>query len=216
MTLEFLAPAPGGATAASPLEPCTAAAGARFAERDGWRVAIDYGDPEGELAARRQGVAIADRSALGKLELQGDPERIQGTVDRVGLDAGFVWRSSPDRALVVCEPAARGGLIADLDRDGTTLVDLSAGLAAIELSGPFARDLLERLTALDVRPEGFPVGEVRAGAVARVSAVLARVDEDAYLLLVSSPQAPDAWEMALDVGAGLGLRPVGEEARSRA
>jgi sarcosine oxidase subunit alpha len=216
MTLEFLSPAAGGATAASPLEPWTAAAGARFEERDGWRVAIDYGDPEAESAARREGVAIADRSALGKLELQGGRERIDGVLDGVRLDSGFVWRSSPDRALVVCEPAARAGLITELDGDGTTLVDLSAGLAAIELGGPLARELLERLTALDVRPEGFAAGEVRAGVVARVPAALARIDEHAYLLLVASPQAPDVWEMVLDVGAGLGLRPVGEEARPRA
>lgn len=211
-SLEFLSPAAG---AASPLEPFAAAAGARFAERDGWRVATDYGEPEAEAAARREAATIRDRSALGKLELQGAPEAVSAALDGAG-DALLVWRSSPDRAVVVCEPAARAALLERLDAPGVLLVDQTAGLAAIELAGPSARDLLERLTALDVRPAAFPTGTVLAGVVARVPAALARTGEDEYLVLVAAPQAPDAWEMATDVGAPVGLRPAGEEARARA
>jgi heterotetrameric sarcosine oxidase gamma subunit len=212
VSLEFLSPAAG---ASSPLEPFAAAAGARFGERDGWRVVTDYGDPEAEATARREGVTVSDRSALGKLELQGAPEAVTEAIDGAG-DAALVWRSSPDRAVVVCEPGDRAGLLDRLEAPGVTLVDQTAGLAAIELAGPRARDLLERLTALDVRPAAFPAGTVIAGVVARVPAALARTGDDEYLVLVASPQAPDAWQMAIDVGAPLGLRPAGEEARARA
>lgn len=216
MTLDFLSPAAG---AASPLEPFAAATGARFEERDGWRVATDYGDPEAEAAARREGVTVADRTALGKLELQGAPDAVSAALEagaRSAIEATLVWRSSPDRAVVVCEPADRAALLDQLEADGVTLVDQTAGLAAIELAGPKARELLERLTALDVRPAVIPTGAVSAGIVARVPAALARTGDDEYLLLVAAPQAPDAWEMVTDVGVPLGLTPAGEEARASA
>jgi aminomethyltransferase len=212
MTLEFLSPAAG---AASPLAPLAAAAGARFAERDGWRIATDYGDPEAEAAARREGVTVCDRSALGKLELQGAPDAVSHALDGAG-EAMLVYRSSPDRAVVVCEPGDRAALLDRLQADGLLLVDQTAGLAAIELAGPRARDLLERLTSIDLRPAAFGTGDARAGVVARVPAALARTGEDEYLVLVAAPQAPDAWQMVSDVGAPLGLRPAGEEARARA
>jgi heterotetrameric sarcosine oxidase gamma subunit len=233
VTLGFLSPvASQQVPASSPLEPWLSAAGARLEVRDGWRVATSFGDVPAEVAACREGIAVSDRSAMGKLELQARPDVLEAALERVAgdappaggsaaLDDGFLWRSSPDRALAVCEPAAGPRLLGLLEeaceRAGpATLVDLTAGLVAIELSGPRALELLERLTALDVRPAAFAPGEARAGEVARVPAALARTEDEGYLVLVSSPQAPDAWELVLDVGAGLGARLVGEEARARA
>ena len=231
MTLEFLSPVPGGGgatpPAASPLEAKLREAGARFEERDGWRVAAGFGSPAGEAEACRTGVAIADRSAMGKLELQGRPETLEAAIERVvtggaprpgelaAFGDGLLWRSSADRALAVCEPAAALGVRGLLEeaRDGCALVELTAGLAALELRGPRARELLERLTAIDVRPEVLPVAGVLAGALARVPAALLRPEAEAFLVLVASPEAPDAWEIVLDAGAPLGLRVVGEEAR---
>jgi heterotetrameric sarcosine oxidase gamma subunit len=232
VTLEFLSPIPddAGATppAASPLEAKLRDAGARFEERDGWRVAADFGSQAGEAEACRAGVGIADRSAMGKLELQGRPAAVDAAVERVvaegepragqvaALDGALLWRSSADRALAVCEPAGTPRVRALLDeaRDGCALVELTAGLATLELRGPRARELLERLTAIDVRLSGLPVGGVRAGSVARVPAVLLRPEPEAFLVLVASPEAPDALEIALDAGAPIGVRPVGEEARA--
>jgi heterotetrameric sarcosine oxidase gamma subunit len=236
VTLDFLSPiSEAEATAStppasSPLEHLLRAAGARFEVRDGWRVPTSFGDLPGEVAACREGAAAADRSALGKLELQARPGTLAGVLERVTgeepppaggsapLEDGFLWRSSPDRALAVCEPAARPGLKSQLEEtcsDVATLVDLTAGLAGIELRGARARELLERLSALDLRPGNLAPGEVLAGVVARVPAALAHTEPDAFLVLVPSPQAQDAWELVLDVGAALGLRVVGEEARSQ-
>lgn len=216
MTPEFLSPVADPA-AASPLEPWLLEAGARFEERDGWRVAVDFGSPAEELEACRGAVGIADRSAMGKLELQARPDALAAALGRLlPLDGALVWHFSPDRALAVCEPAATPGLRARLDAADAGMVDLTAGLAAFELRGPAARALLERLTALDVRAGSLRPGAVRPGRVAHVPATLACLAPDAFLVLVGSPEAPDAWEIVLDAGAPLGLRPVGEEARSRA
>jgi glycine cleavage system aminomethyltransferase T len=218
--LEFLTPSPD-VSAASPIEPWLRAAGARFEAREGWRVAVSVGDPTSEQAACRSGVGIADRSALGKLELQGRPERLAALLESAQLEEALHWRSSPDRALAVCEPGAAPRLRALLgnacEQSGDCgLVDLTAAYAAFELRGPLTRSLLERLSAIDVRPDSLPPGGVRAGMVARVPATLVCLEWQAFLVLVGAPEAPDAWEIALDEGEPLGLRAVGEEARARA
>jgi glycine cleavage system aminomethyltransferase T len=183
--------ADGAPLASSPVEAALKAAGAQLEAREGWRVAMRFGDVDEELSACRTGVAIADRSALAKFEVQ------RGDVPDV--DALVVARTSPERALVV------GAAV-----DGA--LDVTAGYAAFELRGPRTRALLERLTALDVRADRLAVGDVCAGVVARVPALLARTGDDVYLLLVGADLAPDVLEIAVDAGAVL----VGEEARASA
>jgi sarcosine oxidase, subunit alpha len=239
VTLEFLSPVPGGGPepgaplASSPLEPRLEAAGARFEARDGWRVAVDFGSPASELEACRAGAGVADRSALGKLELQGPPEALAELLagvlpeglpaagESVDLDGARLWRSSPDRALAIAEPAATPGLRARLqsacvDARGCALVELTAGLAAIELRGPLSRRLLERVTAIDVRVASLAPGGVRAGAVAELPATLLCLDRDAFLIMLGAPESADAFEIVLDAGAPLGARAVGERARAEA
>jgi len=255
MTLEFLSPTPDGEPpaeaplAASPLQAQVEAAGASFEAREGWRVPAGFGSPEEELRACREGVAIADRSALGKLELQGRPLALAamlqgllgggppplGTTAQLGAlpelegDAALdgaaappwapVWLSSPDRALALCEPGETPRLRAVLQAAAggspdRGVVELTAGMAAFELRGPLARELLARLSAIDLRAERLPAGEVRAGLVAEVPATVLCVEPDALLVLVAAPEAPDAWEIAIDAGRPLGLRPVGERTRA--
>jgi heterotetrameric sarcosine oxidase gamma subunit len=233
VTLGFLSPVTDGdAPAASPLEPWLLEAAARFEARDGWRVAVSFGALEDELEALRGSAGIADRSPMGKLELQGTPEALgsllAGVVpggppeagETADLDGALLWLSSPDRALAICQPADTanlwdllGALCGVSPHCG--VVELTAGLAAIELRGPRARELLERLTAIDVRDTGLPTGGVRAGAVAEVPATLLRPEDDSFLILVGAQEAPDAWEIVIDAGAPLGARPVGAEALAR-
>jgi heterotetrameric sarcosine oxidase gamma subunit len=234
MTLDFLTPSGtgGGVAAASPLEPWLREAGASFEEREGWLVATSFGSPDDELEALRTAAGIADRSAMGKLELQGTPDAIgsllasvmpggpPGPGETADLDGAFAWLSSPDRAMAVCEPAETRS-VRDLLESVCSVsphcgvVDLTAGLTAIELRGPRARAVLERLTAIDVRASRLPVGGVRAGAVAEVAATLLRLDDEGFLVLVAAQEAPDAWEIVLDAGGPLGARPVGAEALAK-
>lgn len=143
-----------------------------------------------------------------------------GPGETADLDGAFVWLSSPDRAVALTEPAETRSVMELLESvcgvsPHCAVVELTAGLAAIELSGPRARPLLERLTSIDVRPSRLPVGGVRAGAVAEVAATLLRSEDDAYLILVGSQEAADAWEIVLDAAVLLGARPVGADALAR-
>jgi heterotetrameric sarcosine oxidase gamma subunit len=231
MTLRFLSPVAerGGALASSPLEPWLREAGARFEERDGWLVATSFRVAPDELETIRRAAGIADRSAMGKFELQGTPDALgsllasvvpggpPGPGETADLDGALIWLSSPDRALALCETAETSALMGLLESvcgesPHCGVVEVTAGLAAIELRGPRARELLERLTAIDVRPSALGVGGVRAGAVAEVAATLLRTGPESYLVLVGSQEAPDAWEIVLDAGAPLGARPVGADA----
>ncbi len=231
MSLGFLSVTHGQADvlASSPLEPLLGEAGARFEGRDGWRVATSFRPPPDELETIRRAAGIADRSAMGKLELQGTPEALgsllasvvpggpPGPGETAELDGALLWLSSPDRALAICRPAETTGLAELLDSvcgvsPHCGVVDVTAGLAAIELRGPRARNVLERVTAIDVRDPILGVGGVRAGAVAEVAATLIRIEREAFLVLVGSQEAPDAWEIVLDAGAPLGADPVGADA----
>ena len=58
------------ATALSPLHYCLQSLDAEFAGRDGWQVAERF--PEAVPDAAFRGVAIADESANGKLQVQGE------------------------------------------------------------------------------------------------------------------------------------------------
>jgi len=231
MSLGFLSPngAGGGAIAASPLEPWLREAGARFEERDGWRVATSFRSAPDELQTIRVAAGIADRSAMGKLELQGPPDALSslltsivpggppGPGETTDLDGALLWLSSPDRALAVCETADTTSLMGLLESvcgesPHCGVVDLTAGLAGIELRGPRAGELLERITAIDVRPSSLVIGAVRAGSVAEVPATLLHPDDGTFLILVGAQEAPDAWAIVVDAGAPLGARPVGVDA----
>jgi heterotetrameric sarcosine oxidase gamma subunit len=188
------------------------ALGARFEVRLGWRMPVDFGDVAAEARAGREGVALGDRSDLGKLEVHGDAD------DPETWAAGRWCRVTPRRRLVVTAPertaAVRDALEAAASRSRglVSVVDMTAGLAAIAVVGPLARELLARLTALDLRPDRTPVGAVRPGAIARVPAMLLRESEERYLVLAGTSHGEHLWRAASDAGAPLGAAHAGLDA----
>jgi heterotetrameric sarcosine oxidase gamma subunit len=231
VSVAFLSPdrAASGArftpVARSPLEHRARDAGARLEERDGWRVAASYGDPAGERERCRRSVAYADRSALGKLELQAaaaELEVLAGTALRPGtasrVDGGWWCPITRDRALLLAEPAATAGLRERLERaaaaarEPASVVDLTAGFAALAVAGPLARETFARLTALDLRPAATPPGAFRPGSVARVPGMVLCEARDRYLLLVGAAHAHYMWTALSDAAGHLGGGPVGVDA----
>jgi heterotetrameric sarcosine oxidase gamma subunit len=216
MSLDFLSPdlarrVGAGPVARSPLERCLRAAGARFEVRDGWSVAMGLRPLEAELDTCRGGAGVADRSALGKLELQG--------VLPVELEPGIATRTedawwcplTPERALVLAAPAATGALRRRLEQDAQ-VVDVTTNFGALAVLGPLAREVLARLTALDLRPQRMPEGGFRPGSVARVPGMVLREQGDRFLVLFGATHAEYVWTVVTDAGAA----PVGEEALDRA
>jgi len=95
-----------------------------------------------------------------------------------------------------------------------TLVNLTGQWTAMNLVGPRAREVLAKLTDIDLSPESFPYPAVREAVVAGVQALLLRVGfvgEVGYEIHVAAPYGMHIWRML--AGADARLRPFGVEAQ---
>lgn len=238
MSLEFLSPdqvhrANGSPPVArSPIEPLLRGAGARFELRDGWSVATLFTDPASEEGACRRTVGIGDRSSLGKLELQAPAstlaELLAAQCGGLALEPGKALAAqeawwcplSGERLLVLCEPGATRAMRERLERaaaarERARVVEVSTGFAAFAVVGPRARDVLARLSALDLRAVEAPEGAFRPGSVARVPAMVLRERGERFLVLCGSAYAHYAWTVLCDAAQPLGGTLVGAAALAR-
>ena len=205
-TLEFLAPvAPGtDIEARSPMEALARDAGARFAFRDGWKVAVSY-----PAASYGDSVSWCDTSHLGKLQLQGSAKAIDaiaGEPFQAGTalrrDGAWWCRLTSERALVI---GARPSLT-----DGELeLVDVTSVFASLTISGPLARECFARFCALDLRPGVTPVKALRPGSIARQPGTLIREAPERYLILFGWAIAEYVWQVVADAAGRLGGGPIG-------
>jgi len=236
VNLDFLSlPAPGeqpgrAPIARSPMERSAAHEGARFELRDGFNVAVGYGAGlERELEAARDTAAWADCSHLRKLELQAPAPELNAIVtactDGAGLELGTAIRAggawwcplTRTRALVVGEPAPLASLrerllTAAASAQRASLVEVTTTFAALTLTGPLAREVLARFSALDLRPRLTPVGALRPGSIARQPAILICESENRYLFMFGWATAEYIWSVVSDAGHHLGARPIGADA----
>jgi glycine cleavage system aminomethyltransferase T len=202
VSLEFLSPAPS-AIACSPMEREAVAAGATIEQRDGWNVAVRFEGETEHLAT----VAFADRSQLGKLELQGEHGL---TLGEAAQREGAWWCPlTAQRALVLCEPAQTAAL---RERFGRDAVDLTSAMGALTIAGPLAPETFARFTAIDLRPQVTPVHGFRPGSVARTPGAILREAEDRWLMLFGAALGSYVWTVVADAAAGLGGGPVGADA----
>jgi len=234
--LAFLTPDATSETvsARTPMETLARAAGARFERRDGWSVAVAFGDPAGERERMERTVAFADRSSLVKLELHAEPGVLASIVSAASggleLEPGVAGRAgdswwcpvTPSRALVLGEPSAGRELreaVARAAADAAgetgptiTVVDVTCGLAGLALIGPGARELLARFCAIDMRPAVTPVAGFRPGSVARTPGYVLCEAEQRLLVLVGWALGEYLYEVVSDAAAHLGGGPVGANA----
>jgi hypothetical protein len=196
VSLAFLSPASadGTAVARSPMERKAKAAGARFENRDGWNVAVEY--PEEDRV--RETVGFTDVSHLRKLEIQGDevPGEL-GEAKREG-DA-WICQLTPTRSLLL------GGVHA-VPPDA---VDVTTCFAALTVFGPLAREVIARFCALDLRPQVAPPGSFRPGSIARQPGMILVQDTDRFLLLFGWAVGEYMWSVVDDAARSLDGGPVG-------
>jgi heterotetrameric sarcosine oxidase gamma subunit len=228
--------ASGTVLARSPMEGRARAAGARIEPRAGWNVAASYAvGAIREHERLTQTVAFADRSDLTKLEVQAEPEALAAVIQAatggaVGLEPRLAVRAdgawwcpvTPSRALVLADSEENGGdrvrdavTAAAAAANATSLVsvsDVTSGLAALTLAGPWSGELLARFCAIDVRLSVTPVSGFRPGSVARTPGYLLREREDRLLVLVGWALGEYLWEVVADAAEHLGGGPGGAEA----
>jgi heterotetrameric sarcosine oxidase gamma subunit len=231
MNLRFLTPAgtapAGGDTpvARSPMEAAARAAGARYEVRDGWSVAVDFGSTaQQEATAAAETVGWADVSHLGKLEVQATPAELESIASACGaaLELGEAvrhadawWcRMTAVRALVIGDlgPVRERIEAAAAGSERASVLDVTSAFAAITLTGPLAREVFARFSALDLRPERAPVHALRPGSIGRQPGILIREAEDRYLFLFGWATGEYMWSVVTDAGRHLGGRPIGAQA----
>ena len=206
-----------------------------------------YGDPEAEVRAVRSGVGIIDVSPLGKIDFRGaDVPRLLEFVyvnkwlkldigkvrygvmcaeDGVIMDDGVTGRLGPDRYMMSTTSGGAGVVWNWLDEWLQTgfpewdvkMTAVSDGYASINVAGPNSRELVDRLTDIDLDPERFGYMEARTGTVAGIAdCFLWRIGftgEFSYEIHVPANHGLEVWESLIEEGQDLGVRPFGVEAQ---
>jgi sarcosine oxidase subunit alpha len=207
-----------------------------------WRRAYDYGDPEGEALAVQRDGGLIDVSSLGKLLVRGPdagelldrlyPNRISNLAPgrvRYGVllseagritDDGTVCRLDDETFYVTTTSSGAGAVeqwfswwLTAWGLDAR-LTDVTQGVAAVNLAGPRAREVLAALTDLDCANEAFAYLDARHARVAGIPSLLLRigfVGEVGYEIHCPAAHGQALWDAILEAGAAAGIRPFGLE-----
>ncbi|MGH2803983.1 MAG: aminomethyltransferase, partial [Thermoleophilaceae bacterium] len=207
-----------------------------------WRRAYDYGDPRAEALAVHESAGLIDVSTLGKLIVRGPdagelldrlyPNRLSNLKPgriRYGViasdagrivDDGTICRLDEDSFYVTTTSSGAGAVyewfswwLADWRLD-VQLTDVTQGLAAVNLAGPRAREIMAKVTELDCSAEAFAYLDGRRAEVAGVPCLLLRigfVGEVGYEIHFPSAHGEHLWDALMEAGAEHELRPFGLE-----
>jgi sarcosine oxidase subunit alpha len=207
-----------------------------------WRRPHSYGDIEAEVQAVHGAVGLIDVSTLGKLIVSGPdaaeflerlypnrfgdmkPGRIRYAVLNTDsgriMDDGTIARLDEDTYYVTTTSTGAGAVVEWFEWWNAVwgydlqISDVTGGVAAVNVAGPRARDLMARLTDLDVSNEGLSYLDARQGLIAGVPCLVLRigfVGELGYELHFPSPYGEYMWDTLLERGEDLGIRPFGLE-----
>jgi heterotetrameric sarcosine oxidase gamma subunit len=178
------------------------------------------------LSGTNGAVRIAELPFLGKLILRADPEaaaeRLRAALG-LGLpfepltsatqgETSFLWLG-PDEWMLTTAP---GGAAEQAAKAGEALagvhhqlVDVSDYYTAIEVAGPKARELLMKLTTLDVHRRAFHAGMVAGSVFGRANATLwlplDKADEEAFRLFIRWSMADYLWCVVAEAGREWGV-----------
>ena len=207
-----------------------------------WRRAYDYGDPQGEALAVQRSAGLIDVSTLGKLLVRGPeagafldrlypnrlsnlkPGRVRygvvssdagrivddGTICRIDDETFYVTTTSSGAAAM---EEWFGWWLADW-RMQVHMTDLTQALAAVNLAGPKAREIMGKLTGLDCSNEAFGYMDGKRALVAGVPCLIMRigfVGEVGYEIHCPAAHGEHLWDAILEAGREHGIRPFGLE-----
>jgi len=167
-------------------------------------------------------VTLVEHAFLDHLVLRGEPQVLAASVQSVlGLelptdpqalvlgDAGSLqWLSLDEWLLIV---AAGEGFVLQrelreaLGDSHFSIVDVSGGQTLLELSGERAVDVLMKSTVYDVDPRSFPIGKGVTSVFAKATAVIRRVGEERWELVVRRSFADYCLRWLLDAGEEYGI-----------
>jgi glycine cleavage system aminomethyltransferase T len=195
--------------------------GATFELRGAWEVPASYGSEPAESEAIRNGLAIADISARGKLHLSGSVDallsrmaggEVQPMRTAAIMSGGSVARVARDLALALFEPSAEIDALAAIEGELTPdamATNVTSAISAFLVAGPKLDELFAR--SMTVNVEQIQPGRCLAVRWAQIPAILV-VSTPATPLVemyIGSEYGRYAWRTLLELSHRLGGIPVG-------
>ena len=191
----------------------------------------------------RQKVGLIDVSTLGGIELRGpDAAEFINRIYTFGflkqpvgktryavltnehgvvIDDGVACRIRDDHFYVTATTSGVDRVYRDMTRWNAQwrldvdIYNVTSAYAAVNLAGPLARQVLQKLTPdLDLSPAGFPYLAYREGRVAGMAARLLRVGfvgELGYEIHVPASDGEALWDALLEAGSEFDIQPFGVE-----
>lgn len=171
----------------------------------------------------RGAAGLADLSWMLKFDLKG-----YGLKSAPALPlSAHRWTLAPLHALITCDPSARQAVMESLQAmhaAGSDLslpppvyiTDVTAVYAQFLLAGPRCRDILCKLTSLNLSESSLPDLSCGQASLAHVRAIILRKDFDgapAYHLLVSREYGESIWDSVLHASREFDVAPFGLEAQ---
>ena len=192
-------------------------------EHHGWQVPAYFSNAKDEAARVRESVGLADISWMLKFDFKG-----YGLKNPLVLGEGaFSWALGPLHALVTCDPSARREVTDRFQSLQTAAADLALPppvyvtevtpvYAQFLLAGPRCRQVLSKLTSLNLSETSLPNLSCGQSRVAHVHTIVMRRDLDripAFHLLVSREYGESVWDSVLHAGHEFHLSPFGLQAQ---
>ena len=207
-----------------------------------WRRAYDYGDPAAEALAVNRAAGLIDVSTLGKLLVRGadagvfldrlypnrfsdlKPGRIRyGVISSDAgriVDDGTICRLDDETYYVTTTSSGAGAVeewfgwwLADWKLD-VRLTDLTQGMAAVNLAGPRAREIISTVCDIDCSNDAFKYLDGRHATIAGVRCLVLRigfVGEVGYEIHFPAAFGEHVWDALMAAGEPHGLKPFGLE-----
>nr|WP_228046790.1 2Fe-2S iron-sulfur cluster-binding protein [Saccharopolyspora sp. HNM0983] len=197
-----------------------------------------------ECRAVRTGVGMQDVSTLGKIDVQGPDAAefldlvytnkmstlrvgrirygVMCTADGMVFDDGTLMRTAEHRYLLTTTSGNAAAVLEWLEDWLQTewthlrvhLTSVTEHWATIALAGPHSRDVLARVTDIDVDNDAFGFMDWRDGTVAGRSARVCRISfsgELAFEINIPWWYGREVWEALHDAGKRFGITPYGTE-----
>ena len=211
----------------TPLQSTVQRLGATFTEQRGWHIPDVYTNPEAEITAARERLALADETPNGKLLLEGDQvESVLMEVFDLGSlkineGRGGIYRLRNDLFFISTTPGrevrAQKKLATALKASAqfVTVTDITHGRAEIRVIGPHSRELLSKVCGLDFRPSAFPNETAKQSNLAKTTQLIIRCDIGellAFSIIGVQSLAPYVWDTMMEAGREFGVAPIGRAA----
>jgi len=191
-------------------------------EHHGWQVPSSFSAPADEASRTRESVGLADVSWMSKFHLQGHGLKAPPSL---GPEASL-WPLGRLQYLLTCEPSAGNTIkerLQQFQKVGTDpslpapvyVTEVTSVYAELLLAGPRSREVLSKLTSLNLSENARGDLTCAQTNVAHVHTIVLRKDLAgilAYHLLVSRDYGESIWESVLHAGHEFHITPVGLQA----